>query len=136
MSSLPKLFSTLGMQISISDAQFNGTSCGIDATTKVKGLCHNKDRCQLYASQATIGNSGCPPGTATLVVEYSCKGEILSVRDKYIFAVQPLYWEFWVNCQRYVSFVLQTKFCVLSGALEHPLTCFSTDPLSSRGAHV
>ena len=65
------------MQISISDAQFNGTSCGIDATTKVKGLCHNKDRCQLYASQATIGNSGCPPGTATLVVEYSCKGEIL-----------------------------------------------------------
>ena len=62
------------MQIAIADAQFNGTGCGIDVTTKVKGMCHNQDRCQLYASSATIGNSGCSPGTATLVIGYSCKG--------------------------------------------------------------
>ena len=66
------------MQIDIADAQFNGTNCGIDVTTKVKGMCHNKDRCQLYASSATMGNSGCNPGTATLVIGYSCKGKCQS----------------------------------------------------------
>ena len=75
------------MQIVITDAQFNGTSCGIDATDKVKAMCHNKDRCQLYASSATMGNSGCNPGTATLVVGYSCKSKGLSAGRKFTVAV-------------------------------------------------
>ena len=75
------------MQIVITYAQFNGTSCGIDATDKVKAMCSNKDRCQLYASSATIGISGCNPGTATLVVGYSCKRKGLSAGTKFTVAV-------------------------------------------------
>ena len=63
------------MIIEVHDAQFNGTGCGVDATDTVKTLCHNKDRCQVYASSVTMGNSGCNPGTATLVVSYRCKGK-------------------------------------------------------------
>lgn len=72
-SSVAVLTCPAGMMIDIASSAFNGTNCGIDSTTTVKTMCHNKDRCQLYASEALIGNSGCNPGTAHLYVEYACK---------------------------------------------------------------
>ena len=68
---------SLGLELDVASAMFNGTNCGIDVTTDVKKQCHGKDNCQIYAP--TIGNSGCNPGTSTLWVQYSCAGTDLFV---------------------------------------------------------
>ena len=62
------------MQIKVKTSTFGGKSCGIDSAAVVSATCGGKDRCQLYTSPSSIGDSGCTPGTATLVVEYSCNG--------------------------------------------------------------